>query len=30
MVFRDGYQTQLATVNGSTSSGYTATLGVPV
>lgn len=30
MVFRDGYQTQLATVNGTTSSGYSATLGVPV
>jgi len=30
MVFRDGYRSQLATVNGSPSSGYTATLGVPV
>lgn len=29
-VFRDGYQKQLATVGGSPSSGYTATLGVPV
>jgi protocatechuate 3,4-dioxygenase beta subunit len=30
MVFRDGYRTQLATVNGSASSGYSAALGVPV
>jgi hypothetical protein len=29
-VFRDGYDTQLATVDGSVDHGYTVTLRVPV
>jgi hypothetical protein len=30
MVFRDGYDTQLASVNGSVDHGYTVALRVPV
>ena len=29
-IFRDGYETQLAAMTGSTSGGYTSTLTVPI